>query len=529
MQKTESVQKKINYLKRDIQYLIDKKKRNHVTANAADLEHEKEQKMIELASLTEMLSRDFTVPSALSESAPGSGGKRGTTRRNAKDDYTHFLEYSRFEPEDMPGYLFFHQSILEKYGVCPHVKIDTSTGQALNKKNIQALREKWLSQTIDKGQSLYDLRDKIVNGADIANLCKERDAQIANIEMSIADYFSEEQYGKWKDCCAFIKEYHSSTLKPKKNRDKFNHVINDLSVLFSQTSLPVHEYLSVIYKNLMFVVNTINVEDKVQIHPDLFKKFKNDIDTLKSTLEKIETQKKHNTSVIQNLNNEFYLYFSNKKSFSEYIKHTFVQTGKYFKKWSALSNEERLERLDSYADYFVESYMISSNIIHTDQKTQILEQLVGILREGYRNKTLTFRYLKWDVKYGIITSIDILKYNKDSGRFYLLNTKPAAAVTPTAKAMATAIATTTPTTTVIQSKRKSSTKNYITSTNEAKVNEIILTFVIKNMKDIASKKLSKDDCLEEIKQKLYLKKLSPEDKSQIFLRYDQIANTVGTI
>lgn len=544
MQKKESVQKKIDYLKRDIQYLIDRKKNNYPVSNIGDIDTEKQKKINELSSLTKVLSqieneetqKDIQLKAVVNAI---DSLESKISRGAAKDDYSLFLESCKYEPQDMPGYLFLHNKVLEKYGVCEHIKMimgnDTFQNLCNKTTNVKALREEWLSKTIDKGQTFYDLRDKIIYSSEIVSYQKEREVIIAKIDNSIKNCFTNEQYILWEKCLALISEYQAANVKTKKMKDKFNHVINDLSVLFSQTNLPVHDYLSIIYKNLMFVVNSIDVGDKTKIDDDVIQQFVECIGELQKISEKIDTQQKHKATVIQNLNNEYYLFCTNKKSFSEYNKHIFIHTGKYFKKWSALTNEERLERLQSYAEYFVESHMISSNIIHAGQKSTIVEQLVDVLLEGYRNKTLTFRYLKWDIKYGIITSVDILKYNKEEGRFYLLNTKPATAAATAAGAAAATAATAAAAGTVTGAvtaaasmpKRKSSTKNYITSTNEAKLNEIILTFVIKNMKDIASKKLSKEDCLEEIKQKLYLKKLSPEDKSQIFLRYDLIAKTVS--
>ena len=541
MQKKESVQKKIDYLKRDIQYLIDRKKNNYSITNVGDLDREKQEKINELSSLTKVLSDIENDESTLSKrdrrlkavvNAIDSLESK-ISRGVAKDDYSLFLESCKYEPADMPGYLFLHNTILEKYGVCEHIKmnIENDSFQKLCNKttDIKSLREEWLSNTIDKGQTFYDLRDKIIYSSEISSYKKEKDLIVNKIEALIKNCFTTEQYDLWEKCLVLIGEYQDANVKTKKMKDKFNHVINDLSVLFSQTDLPVHDYLSLIHKNLMFIVNSIQIDEKTKIGHDVLTDFRQHLQSLQKISEKIDTQQKHNATVVQNLNNEYYLFCTNKKSFSQYNKHTFIQTGKYFKKWSGLSNEERLERLESYANYFVESYMISSNIIHTEEKSSILEQLVNVLHDGYHNKTLTFRYLKWDIKYGIITSIDILKYNKEEGRFYLLNTKPKSTTNQKTSKSITTSETTSGTDIANVSKRKSSTKNYITSTNEAKLNEIILTFVIKNMKDIASKKLSKEDCLEEIKQKLYLKKLSPEDKSQIFLRYDLIAKTVSPI
>lgn len=534
MQK-ESVQRKIDFLKKDIQYLIDKKKRDKT--KKTDAEVEKQQKLLELESLTQTLA-DLENKDRLKQKGPrGSGVVEAKSRENAEDKYAEYLlyekEYSKFDPPDLPGFLFLHGTILEKYGLCPHIKPrpDAAGGGAgtcvvsTEVKKIKHAREDWLSKMIDKGQSLYDLRDRLVHKRDLTDLQNQKVLTQSKIQESINLLLTESQYTVWESCLSFIEEYNGSSIKTKKLKERFNHLINDLSVLFSETELPIHKYLSCLYKNIMFVVN--NVDNTVvaespngvseELKNTLLREFEGHIGLLKSLADDIQAEHKNIETIMQNLKNEMQMFVTEQKTFNQHKKITVVQRGKYFKRWSALTQAERLERFTNYADYFVEKFMIDAGILDQKDKDENVQEIIRLLHEGYLDKSMTYRHFKWNFSAGIIDSVDILKYNQETRHFYLLNTK-----TKTQETKATVAVT------GVVGKRKSSAKSVITSSNEAMINEIILTFVVRNMAEIISNKITKEDCAEIVKQKLYLKKLSADDKSKIYSRYTLMTNTVNT-
>jgi len=575
MQK-EAVQRKIDFLKKDIQYLIDKKKRTNAKI---DQDIEKQQKLNELETLTQTLSKlekdeaskkkrnrelkavsnaintlEYkTVQKLKTPNAIQKANQAKEEREIAKNKYAQYLvyekEYLKYDPPEFPGFLFLHNNVLEKYGVCPHIKIMTDNIHEKESENsdghnvtvtsssitreLKKSREDWLSKTIDKGQTLYDLRDKVVLKKNLQELEKTKDSIQNKINDMISLLLTEKQYTLWSKCLLFIKEYIDSNIKTKKLKERFNYLINDLSLLFSETNLPLHQYLNCIHKNILFVVNSIDSTVKTPVDEVHINQFDEYISQLKTVLDDINNENKSVSALIQNLKNELYLFISEQKTFTHHNKEVSGQQGKYFKKWSTMTEDERFDRFESYAAFFIDRFMINTGILDKKKRDENIKQLSSILQEGYKNKNLTYRNFKWNVKVGIIENINILKYNKENGHFYLLNTKPIVQNKTKSKVDTNSQEETggsggnggSGSSGV--SKRKSSAKSFIGSTNEAMVNEIILTFVIKNMSKIISNEVSKEDCAEEVKTKMYLKKLSTDDKSKIFSRYDLITKTVN--
>ena len=145
---------KINDLKVDIQYMLDKKSSLHNIEQISKLESDKKEKILLLTKFhddlkiinkdirklqqteNELIKVSRTLDSLefhnakrkKTETAIDKAKQEKEMRENAKDKYLLHLkkqnEYYELDPVELPGILFLHDSIIQEYGTCPYVKIE---------------------------------------------------------------------------------------------------------------------------------------------------------------------------------------------------------------------------------------------------------------------------------------------------------------------------------------------------------------------------------------------------------------------
>jgi hypothetical protein len=193
---------------------------------------------------------------------------------------------------------------------------------------------------------------------------------------------------------------------------------------------------------------------------------------------------KYLKNTTKHLNNELVSFLKTKDT------DTFVQQGKFFKKWSLLTFEEQCDRFHSFARYYV-----SRKKPLQESKEENIEKLSNFLQESFKNKILKYNSIKWNVKSGMIDSV-LIEYIDDN---FKVKTKPSVV------------------------KKAVESVSIFSKENEQNINEYILTFLIKNKKenDIIDAKFQ-DLCFEKIKLQLNLKKISKSDKILLKQKYTDI-------
>jgi hypothetical protein len=550
----ESLTRKITHMKNEIQYIIDKKKKldkKTQVEKIAELNLEKDEKIKELELLSQRLT-DLTKIEKMeqrkkmhmssiarkldnleyqcavrkdSHQAIESAKKAKEARDIARKTYNEYLEYESkyklYDPEEVPSYLFLYNHIIEKYGLCPYINIkmednididnlSESDKLTINntKNNILKNRIQWLEQFDDKGKILYELKSKVIDKTDLKKAIVLSESVQNKINIMIETLFVKEQMELWNNCLDFVNEYMNCPIKTKKIKEKFKHLINDMSILYNDSNLPINDYLNVKYKTAIFVVNKLvnhksNYKPIDEVHIETFA---NEVLTLKESMMEIDNQNRYINNTLQILKNELYLFLTKQKNFNTTVN--INEEGKYFKKWSALTNNEKLERFKSYAEHYIEKYMVAQGILKSENKIDTVNKVYNLISEAYNNKIMSFRDFKWDIKRGVVEYIKIIKYDKEKGEFYLTKT------TCEKKS--------------VDKDNKRSRKNVqrtiLTKENEKLINEFILLYIVNNSKN--KENLSNETCLEELKEKLSIKKLTINDKNLIFDRYNSILDII---
>jgi hypothetical protein len=542
--------KEIDHLRKDVQYLIDKKK---VTSkgDSSKLDNEKKEKLAMLKTATDKLkdlvklekiqaqnAKDIYTTARKVDTLEFTGAKQSrshqamekameakVSREEARVQYSAYegyeKEYTRYDSKDVPGSVFLHDSILTAYGVCPFIRLEVSN-EATDKKNLLEAqkvanqRTQWLAKQLDTGKLYYDLRDKVIRETELKELqqCQEDCEQ--GIENFVKTNLTESQNVVWLECQEFVKEYINCAIKTKRIKDKYKNLIHKLSVLHAETFLDLHEYLGAKF-NMTFVINKLASDNSSAITAVIRDWFSNQLEAYTNNKTELEQQTKYIRNTKRNLQEELYLYLTKKKTFVGNFtkangKNCCFQEGKYFKRWTLLTKEEKNERFASFAEYHVERNMVQQHILEEDKKVEMVTSLSKLLQEAHDAKTIIYRDLKWNTKNGVIEHLKVIKFDQETSKFYITKKEVQKNATPVSK-----------------TKRKASSRSIFTKENDKIINEELLLFIVIKTRDGTEKTIEKEDkekCIEKIKTKLRLKKVTVKDKVLIGKKYDDIFRVV---
>jgi hypothetical protein len=425
----------------------------------------------------------------------------------------------------LPGNLFLHESIIKKYGLCQFIdkcKEDT------NPNDIDAIymkRLEWLSSKEDNGEYYYNLYKDLYEHKSINILKDEKQKLEDQIDNYIKKTLLDSQTEIYNDSIEFFKEYIGCSIKSKRIKERYKGFINNMSILFSETSLSIHKYLSIKY-NTQIVINDTNSKNELNKTDKMFKvlyieEFDNLLHDYDENIKSIQNNVKFINNTMNNLNNNLYSYLTNREDFFKKIGFAgnkkdvkISREGKYFKKWTLLSNEERLERFYEFSEYFIKKY--------TDSQTDKVQHLYDLLKNGFLEKKIVYRNYTWNVNSGIIDNVKILSYDKDKKEFtlnYKDNVNKDKSDVNDGK----------------NTIKKVSIKTIITKQIEKVINEELLYFIVKKLKGLETNDTEtndtetnndKEEFIDHIKEKLCVKKINKNDKGIIYKTYDEIYNII---
>ena len=564
----------IDNLKIEIEKIINKKKSTSDKLEQIDLDNDKKKKMdrlkiqndnlkeiykqekmllqnkVELISANKQLDNlEFSQAKKRKNHIVMDQAKQAKQQRDeTRNEYLKYLNseknYLEYDPKQLPGYLFFHTSILKTYGLCPYIEIEQNEQSKNLSNQVYNLRIDWLHSQSDKGTLYFNLYETLVDNKEINELSKQKNIIENNIYNFTKDILSDSQFELYNDTVLSIKEYVDTVIKTKKLKERYKNSIHILSILFSETSIEFHKYISLKY-NYDIVINTMDSNqktiDKIQsiIQNEHYQNMLNDFQVVD---EDVSNKSKFNKNILKNLNMELYSYFSDKPKFitkynNTYVniikKTTIVQTGKYFKKWSELENNEKLERFESYSNYYIEKLILNKTIDeNTNQES--FEKLYNLLKTSFDNKTLSYKNYIWNIKRGVIENVKNLEYTETNE--FVLKPNVKKDLHPETESNDNNNDNnndnTNDNTDILLpvKKKKISIRTIITKDIEKIINEELLHLILKRIdkKVFQENKITqeKDFFIEYIKNKLRIKKVTVNDKMRIFKIYDDILQVV---
>jgi hypothetical protein len=530
-----SIEQKVNILKNEIEYISKLNKGQITNEEHKENVNLKQRKMSELKKLNEDLkliykkekleqtkrnqlisiqrtmdNLDFRAAKKRNNSEAMDNAKKAKEQRELlRKTYLESQEiekkYLEIDSKIVPGNLFLHEDVIKKYGLCPFINVkENEIGKEIEKKRLE-----WLESTDDKGELYYNLYKDFYENTIINSLLKEKQKIEDSIEEFIKKSLSPSQNEIYNDSISLLQDYIKCNIKSKRIKERYKNFVNNMSILYSETSFTLHNYLSLKY-NIPIIVNIINKnENKLNKQEKMVKiisieEFENLVEKFSKIDKSLEQKSKFNMNIIKNINSNLYYYLTNNQEFLKTVSinkkqnDIFTQKGKYFKRWILLSNDEKLERFYSFSEFFVKKCGCDNNLI---------EKLYNLLKNDFLEKRIVYRDYIWNVKSGIIENVKILRYDKEKEDFILKYT--------TSKKKESSK----------ESSKKVSTKTIITKNIEKIINEELLYFIVKklkNNKETETEVKNKEEFFDHIKEKLSVKKINKNDKEIINKTYDNI-------
>jgi hypothetical protein len=429
-------------------------------------------------------------------------------REKAQNDFEKMVEIEKdyMEKEEsmcseLPGFLFFHKDIIDMYGSCPYIMMDD---------NVKDNRLNWLDNQEDNGQLYRYLYDKYILKVEHNILLKQKeDMETYFIELH-KDYLSDSQHNLLIDSEEYLKDYINSSVKTKKIKDKFKIIVNNISNIVIETGLNINEYISSFYGVYIPVNIKRNNDMLITEQGEFIATIYNDkVTEYKQLIESIETSTRFLNNSTNNLKQELYQYIYNQS----YVKKTIKsQQGKYFKKWSQLTDEEKLDRYNCFIEFFIIKYLVEPDLITGDEINNTIDSVKTLIKDNMQQ--IKFKDIKWNIKRGVVEQIFPLKFKEEDKSFYLVQEKEKEKEKDK-----------------IKPKKPSSVRTLINKETEKVINEELVMYILhlkKNKKLKADNiKTIKDEFVERLKIKLRVKRVTVNDKIEVFKKFDDIYNVIA--
>jgi len=526
MENLDLLNQRINFLKSNIQEIIDKCTSSNDVEFINTLNNKKTEYMVELEKAVKELKlskdknrRDNEYKKVMrandSLEYHRIKNKSNSTellselkkkREKAQNDFEKMVEIERnyIEQEqnicsDLPGFLFFHKDITDTYGMCPYI---------LMTENVKDNRLNWLDSQNDNGQLYRYLYDKYILKVEHNVLLKQKEDMEAYFITLHKDYLSDSQSDLLLNSEEYLKEYMNSPVKTKKIKDKFKIIVNNISNIVIETGLNINEYISSFYGVYIPVNIKRNNDTLITEQGEFIATIYNDkVVEYKQLIESIETSTRFLNNSTNNLKQELYQYIYNQANVKKTIKN---QKGKYFKKWSQLTDEEKLDRYHSFIEFFIIKYLVEPELIIGDEIDNTINTVKKLIEDNVEK--IKFKDIKWNVKRGMIEQIFPLKFKEDDKTFYLVQEKEKEKDK-------------------IKPKKPSSVRTLINKETEKVINEELVMYILhlkKNKKLKADNlKTIKDEFIERLKVKLHVKRVTVNDKIEVFKKFDEIYNVIS--
>jgi hypothetical protein len=412
--------------------------------------------------------------------------KRSKTLEEFNRNNQFAEEYLERDCKELPGFIFCVKEVYEKYknldGFAKAVlDCDTDT------------RKAWLDLIGDKSKIYFDTFNRLLNESYILRLEDEKTVIKRKIEQILRNVIPETEYEFLETITHELESFKSAKIKSKKVKEVYSNAIYNLDKLIQKTNLPIHLYLTNILKLDIFTNADIEQNSENMI-------FLNYIDKLNELSYSQERELKYIKNTLTAVKENLYNVITEIKE----RNHEFAKReGKYFKKWSLLTPEEKEERITAWVKYYIyKNFMIGKVISTEDEMNNLVENLSSLLN----SKKISYRFIKWDSKSGLITTINGITYNTTTNDF---------SFSGHAKEDDTSSQITTTGLTDASCKKKKEDKLQL---NEKVINDIVLQGILRDK--------SEEECIEQIRTKLNLKKLTSKEKGILSKKYISIKDII---
>jgi hypothetical protein len=301
---------------------------------------------------------------------------------NEDEEKKELLEqYTRHDNPECPGWLLLTSQVLNRYGTCPY--LNTSKSDDLLR------RIRWIQDQSDRGKFMYEkfseyTIDKPRQLQEFKNQLQELSEQLSK---TVKETLCPQDKRILEELLIVLEKRCNVKGMNKKFKNEWNTALEKIDDLSNRYSFDFFKYTRICYN--LYIRRNCMVKDTCIISE------------LISDHQKLESKIHSMTVSLDNDKQDAFdrLYILIKANFE------MEQIGKYFKRWSGLTSEKKLERITSYCQWY-----LRKNVNVSDS----LEEMIQFVQKSLSSKDLKVSDVIWNSKFGIITNIQ-LQYNSDSG------------------------------------------------------------------------------------------------------------------
>ncbi|KAJ3229972.1 hypothetical protein HDU81_004836 [Chytriomyces hyalinus] len=240
-------------------------------------------------------------------------------------------EYALNDVPEYPGWTFMLSDVTQAYGTCPFLNI---CDEARNQ------RVAWLESQADQGVTYHAAVRAVLD--DFQELQQSISEQRNAIVVFVAAHIPVETVDR---ICQAFHAKKVSKCQSKHSRHQWNCTVEELDALATETGIDMAHYVQVVTG---YAVRYKPAAAENEAFVNIYVQF-----------QKLNTLL-HSKTVQQAAVKDVA-----KSAFVTLIQHNFMiqQTGRYYKKWSSLTSEKKMDRVRSYCSWFVRSKCLPMHIV----------------------------------------------------------------------------------------------------------------------------------------------------------------------
>lgn len=419
-------------------------------------------------------------------------------------------EYFSFDSIEYPGYLFLNDEIRKFYGLIS----DQILYKMINDPKNTECRKEFILKSLDNGKTFINFKNRLMDKVILKELINERDLILSEFEELFKLILTSEHYGVFKTCETLLLDYHNAKVKTAKIKQKLYLLKKNLELLESGAGISVSKYFSIFWdlpvladlkKSKRCKIENIEFDSKIERLYYL----KTEIICEETFIKKTGLELKQN--LVKFLLNDVNLDLN------------YIQEGKYFKRWSLLSDIEKKERIESYCNYFIlnkkynlQNFMDELKnknclITNIDPDSILIQDLNSVLQKLLIEKKIKYREIGWEEKKGAINfirNINITPTIDETKNIIHLNFDFKESVSTFVNN--------------VTSVKKSKSKSLLLNKKKMEIiNEFLLNYIINRM-EYNQEEIAHEDYLIKLKNKLGINRIINADKENIIKSFKEM-------
>ena len=288
------------------------------------------------------------------------------------EQLTNLSDYSEKDVKGYPGWTFLLPNVVKEYSICSFLNVNDASSSLNN-------RIMWLESQSDRGQLYYSEVAYVTSEALITAQENEKE----NVKRLICERICELTDNIDLDAMLHgIRQKKEVKSQNRFMKEAWTQIMNTMNEVALHTGMDLSKYFQILCGySIRYKTPEITTPDV--IYNDLCVKYLNLEQKLKNHLDSRETMK-----------------FVAEQQLSNLIASNFHinQTGRYYKKWSSLTDEKKNNRILSFCDWYIRKNSLPIETVNR-MYDWILEKLIS--------KELRIMDIQWNSKTGIIENINV--------------------------------------------------------------------------------------------------------------------------